>query len=92
MRSMMLLAALGMVAMVAACQKEDAEAAQREVICEASILDAFGATVAMMQDTVSINVAADSVVGDPRPCKVVLQPNGALVMNGSDSVIGTVKP
>lgn len=91
MKGSLMLAAFGSVALVTACGQAPAPA-QIDVICEATVLTASGTVVATMVDTVPVNVKADSVTGDPRPCKVATHADGATVLNGKDSVIGTVKP
>jgi hypothetical protein len=99
MRSTPIRAALAAAALTTACSQ--AKPANTAIICQVTVLDTAGATVAMLLDTVTVNVftttgaavtLADSVTGDPRPCRVVSRAGGYTVLNAKDSATGNPTP
>jgi len=90
-----------MLALLSGCDGEETKTVQAEVVCQATIEDVAGVAVATLEDTVPVLVhtttsptdtLADSVGGDPRPCKVVAKASGYLVLNAKDSATGNPKP
>lgn len=61
---------LGAVGLLTACRAEPTSmGSQYAIICEATVEDSAGVTVASIEDTVMVDAPRDTVGADPRPCR-----------------------